>query len=382
MPAPVINTVTSPVAVGNQVVVIGENFGRVVAAALVDTTTSEVIDTPDFIVDSGWSLHLTVPRTTPLGFYEVLLATLDGEDSTNLAGAVNVVDTPPPLPPEPVFPEPGTTLAALRERLRYELGDYVESFSASSPGDGIAARFDMPAEIVIADGLLVAIRDDDTGISTTLTTADYTLEAKAGVITLDTPVPAGSSLHVRGQRAQFFTDDELDMFLQSAMLKHGHNVTFRVITRNPATGRTTYTTDALAIENLPAVEIMPLALLATIEALWVIAADASYDIDVTTAEGTSLPRHQRYAAIMQMIGAQQARYDDLALKLNIGMSRIEMFTLRRVSRSTGRLVPIYQPREYDEHTPPTRVYPPVDRGTTGTGTTKRVHVGQQYITGP
>ena len=381
MPAPIINTVTSPVAVGNQVVVIGENFGRVVAAALVDTTTAAVIDTPDFIVDSGWSVHLTVPRTTPSGFYEVLLSTLDGEDSTNLAGDVHVVYEPAPLPPEPVFPTPGTTLEAIRERLRYELGDYVESFSASVPGDGVATRFDLPAEIVIGDGLQVATTDAD-GVVHQVPVEEWSLEAKQGVLTLSSPVAEGDTLHVRGQRGQFFTDDELDMFIQSAMLKHGHNITFRTVTRDPTTGRVVYTTDALALANLPAVEAMPLALLSSIEALWVIAADASYDIDVTTAEGTSLPRHQRYAAIMQMIAAQQARYDDLALKLNIGMSRIEMFTLRRVSRSTGRLVPLYQPREYDEQTPPTRIYPPVDTGVTGTGTTKRVYTGQQYITGP
>lgn len=378
---PVILTVTSPVRVGNQAVVTGTNFGRVAGVALVNTVTSELSQIPDFYVDSGFSLHLTVPRVVLEGFYEVLLLTLDGLYSQNLAGAMHVVFVLPSLPPEPIFPAPGTTLALVRQRMRYELGDHVETFSASVPGDASTRRFDLPAEVVSPTGLSVVIYPA-TGAPQILTAANYVLEEKAGVITLASPVPDGSTLRVDGERAQFFTNAELDMFIESALLKHGHNVTFRVVVRNPVTGRKTFTTNPLALSNLPAVEAMPLALLASIEALWVIAADASYDIDVTTAEGTSLPRQERYRAIMQMIVAQQERYDMLSRQLNIGMTRMEMFTLRRVSRTTGRLVPVYQAREYDEHGPPTRVFPPVDRGVTGTGTTKREFIGEQYPTGP
>ncbi len=376
MATPVISTVTSPVAVGNQAVVIGANFGRVSSCALVDTTTDEIFEIPDFIVDHGGSIHLTVPRSTPVGFYDVLLGTLDNEHSDNLAGAVHVILAPLPLPAEPIFPTPGTTLARIRTRLRYELGDYEETFTATVASDGTSRRYDLPAEAVLASGLSVVVGDQ------TLTDADYTLEGRAGVLTLDAAPPEGTNIYVYGTRAQFLLDDELDMFIESALLKHGHNATFRVVTRDPVTGRTTYTTDALALANLPAVEEHPLAILATIEALWALAADASYDIDVSTAEGTSLPRQERYRAIMQMISAQQERYDFLVRQLGVGLGRLEMFTLRRVSRTTGRYVPIYQDREYDEHTPPMRVYPPVDTGLSGTGTQHRTHIGQQYPPGP
>lgn len=380
MAVPIVSTVTSPVQIGNQVVVTGANFGRVVAVALEDTVTHEFIDCPDFIVDWGTSLHLTVPRATPVGFYEVVLADLDGNTSVNEAGAVNVVAGPVSLPPEPAWPEAGTTLAAVRERLRYELGDYTETFSVSIPGDGSAADIDLPAEAIAS---MVVTTVDGDGNSTTLTAGtDYTADTRRGVINLAEPLGEGVTLTAEGTRAQFFTDAELDMFIESALLKHGHNTTTRTVVRDPVSGFKRYYIDPRTLANLPAVEVHPVAILATIEALWALAADASYDINVVTSEGTSLPRQERYAAIMQMISAQQARYDQLAQQLGVGMNRIEMFTLRRVSRTTGRLVPVYQSREYDEHGPPTRVYPPVDRGVNGGGSTKREWVGHQYHWGP
>lgn len=377
MTDPVVLTASSPVAVGHQVWITGTNFGSVSSAALVDTVSHEVFDTPDFIVDTGLSLHLTVPRSTPEGLYEVVLGTLSGAHSTNSAGTVNIVLALPGLPPEPVFPAPGTTDELVRQRLRYELGDHTESFSASQPGDGTTNRFELPAETILPTGLEV-FTVNTAGDVSVIAPADYTLDSRQGTLTTTDAVPIGTTLYVRGRNAQFFGDDELDMFIASALLKHTHSATARTIVRNAVTGHIKFTTDAVTLTNLPAVEAHPLAILATIEALWVIAADASFDIDVTTAEGTSLPRQERYRAIMQMIEAQQQRYNQLAESLNVGMNRIEMFTLRRVSRTTGRLVPVYQAMEYDEWGPPMRVYPPLDTDISGTGTAHRQLTGQQY----
>jgi hypothetical protein len=49
--------------------------------------------------------------------------------------------------------------------------------------------------------------------------------------------------------------------------------------------------------------------------------------------------------------------------MNIGRYKIEMLTLRRVSKTTGRYVPIYIDREFDDWTIyPVRVFPPIDDG--------------------
>jgi hypothetical protein len=46
--------------------------------------------------------------------------------------------------------------------------------------------------------------------------------------------------------------------------------------------------------------------------------------------------------------------------LNVGLHRIEVSTLRRESRTTGRLVPLYVPREFDDYSWPERILPPID----------------------
>jgi hypothetical protein len=382
MTAPVITAVTSPVAVGNQIIVVGTGFGRVAMVGLVDNDTSEYVFTQDFTIDSGVSIHVTVPRTTPSGFYYVLLSTSDGEHSVNQAGLVNVLLAPIPAPPLPDLNPQGTTITRIRDRLRIEIADYIQGFSIAQPGDGMATRFDLPAESVLPGTLQVLVQiDGETTAVPLVPDADYTLETRTGIITTIVPVALGSKLFVRGQYAQFFLDEELDRFIESAFWKHAHGTTDRTIYRDPLTGRMTYTTAVQEFTNLPLVEEHPVALLAAIEALWALAADASYDIDVTTAEGTNLPRQERYRAIMEMIKAQQERYNTLSQQLNVGLSRIEMFTLRRVSRTTGRYVPIYTDREYDDQSAPIRVYPPVDSGITGTGSAQRVYVGQQYPPG-
>jgi hypothetical protein len=382
MTQPIVLTVSSPVAQGQQILVTGTGFGQVSAVALVDNVSAAVFAVPSFYIEStrGLSIRATIPRTIPVGIYYVLLGTLDGYDSVNQAGTTTVVATDvPSYPPEPSFPLAGTTIDAVRTRMRYELGDYSESFDAQLPADGMTRRFELPVEVVDTTTLTVHLQTPDGTTTTLATPADYPINAQQGIVTLTAVPAAGSVLLVQGDAFQFFGNDELDMFINSALSKHLHGSTTRTVVRSPVTGYVTYTTQADDLTSLPVVEVHPLAILATIEALWALAADASFDIDVSTAEGTSLPRHQRYAAIMQMISSQQQRYDELCKQLNVGLGRLEMFTLRRVSKSTGRLVPVYQPQEIDEWGPPIRVFPPVDTGVSGTGSAHRWTTGQFYL---
>ena len=125
------------------------------------------------------------------------------------------------------------------------------------------------------------------------------------------------------------------------------------------------------VDTIAPVEHHLVALLAAVEALEVISSDIAYDIDVSTAEGTSLPRSQRFRNIGQLIATKQMRYDDLCNKLGVGLNRIEVFTVRRVSRSNGRLVPVFVNKEYDERglgaNTPLRVLTPRNKGITGEG---------------
>jgi hypothetical protein len=56
----------------------------------------------------------------------------------------------------------------------------------------------------------------------------------------------------------------------------------------------------------------------------------------------------------------QGRYEELCHQLGVGLDRIEMLDLRRVSRQTGRLIPLFVEKEYDDYSLPKRKIPAID----------------------
>jgi hypothetical protein len=73
-------------------------------------------------------------------------------------------------------------------------------------------------------------------------------------------------------------------------------------------------------------------------------------------------RGQRFAQIQTQIGMLTDRYKTLCEKMGVGLYSIEVSNLRRVSRTTGRLVPLFREREYDDHSLPQRILPPIGPG--------------------
>ena len=78
------------------------------------------------------------------------------------------------------------------------------------------------------------------------------------------------------------------------------------------------------LSNIPDVEGVLVALRATIDALWALATDAATDIDISSADGTTVPRSQRYRQLREQIDGLTARYNHIAAMLNVGLDRIEM----------------------------------------------------------
>lgn len=367
---PIITGYGSPAVRGDTLQVIGTGFGRVSSAALVNGDGDQF--ECEFIIDWGTSIHLTVPRLLPDDTYIVKLGTLDNIASQNMAAPLVIPDTTVPVPdaapdPEPV-PDPASVSAlAIMRRARQEYGDYSESFQASVTGDGLARRFELPVEVISLTGLSV-MRTLENGSPTALVAnTDYTLNTEEGIITLPAALPNDAVLTVTGAHYQFFTDDELVTFVRSAALKHTHSAEDLLVYRD-AHNFKRYLYSDQTVDTIAPVEHHVVAILAAIEALEVIRSDTTYDINVMTADGTSLPREDRFRNIGELIAAKQARYDDLCSKLGVGLGRIEVFTLRRISRTTGRLVPVFVDREYDDvRTPPLRVYAPRNKGVTGAG---------------
>jgi len=110
---------------------------------------------------------------------------------------------------------------------------------------------------------------------------------------------------------------------------------------------------------LPVLEEYPVVVYAATLALYALANDAAFDINVFAPDGVTIPRSERYQQLMQMVQARQNQYRELCSQLGIGMYKIDVFSLRRISKTTNRYVPIFQPMEVDDRDMPERVYLPI-----------------------
>lgn len=231
------------------------------------------------------------------------------------------------------------TLASLVARVRMEIGDPGRSFVWTTVADGVTRRYEIPYSPVL--GSTLAVFSGATDLSDAATVEEHT-----GFLELDDVEDEGAVITVSGTYYRFFTDTELESITEAAVMSHLYN-------RTDAFGR------ALNVTNLPVVEEYPVALLGAVQALYTLATDASFDIDIQTPDGVSIPRSERYRQLREAIDLRKGQYDDLCKALNIGLTRIDVFTFRRISKATNRYVPVYMPQEIDDRTPPSRIYLPI-----------------------
>jgi len=234
------------------------------------------------------------------------------------------------------------TLSALTDRVRLELGDLPAQFSTVLDGDGTTKDFYLKVKPVEA-----AYLDVKRIVGTTTTTlaqgTDFTVEESLGMIHLTTAPVATATVTVTGTHYRYFSDGDLTTFINTAVAQHTYN-------RTDAYGR------QMTLALIPYVEEYPVALLASIEALWALATDSAFDINISAPDGVQIPRGQRFAQLTSIIAQRKEQYNEICKQLNIGLWRIEMGTLRRVSRTTNKLVPVYVPQEIDDSRKPERVY--------------------------
>lgn len=233
------------------------------------------------------------------------------------------------------------TRQGIIDRLRLEMADFTYAFQATFEGDGVTTRLDLPHDNIATGSPFSIYLLSDPG-NPYATPADYILDARSGWVVLTNPAPAGDTIVVDGYYSELFSDDQLGSFVDTSFTLHSHNTNH------------TYS-------SLPSAEEYLIVLAAKVEAIWVMATDAAYDIDVRTVEGVSVPRSQRFAQLMALINGLKNQYNELAAALNAGPNRIEVMDLRRVSRTTGRYVPVYIDREFDDNNPPIRVFPRQDK---------------------
>jgi hypothetical protein len=172
-------------------------------------------------------------------------------------------------------------------------------------------------------------------------TESSSIEESTGVLVTDTVPDDGVEMSVSGTYFRYFTATELTSLVTDAIAQHSKGHTDTV-------GR------QFTVDNLPVIEEYPVAIYATTLALYTLATDAAFDIDISAPDGVSIPRAERYRQLMEMVQQRQNQYRELCVHLGVGLYSIDVFTLRRQSKMTGRYVPVYQPQEVDDRSWPDR----------------------------
>lgn len=246
-------------------------------------------------------------------------------------------------------------------KVRRGLGDFGQPFTSTFVGLGADnGRWDL-IETRVTSATVLHLSG---GVTTPLVeSTDFTIDSVDGTLNVLRanlrPLPEGDTLIVSGQSAGMFVDSEIEEYVHEAFVRHSNARSVRERIRDQG-GFIKYIEREMTFEDLPEAEVPLVAMLATIEALWDLSTDASLDVDVHTPDGTSVPRSQRYAQMRNQITVLEERYNDLCAQMNVGLHRMETLNLRRTSRQTGRLVPVWESREYDDTMPARRILPPID----------------------
>jgi hypothetical protein len=231
------------------------------------------------------------------------------------------------------------TLASLSSRLRSEIGDLSRSFAENFTGDGITSRFQLSEAPVNGPTLVVKVNGADASEA-------VTIEEATGLLIFDSAPANNAVVLVTGTTYKYFTDSEIEYYVNTAFREHA-----RTTTDSNGT--------LVTLNTLPAVDEYPLILLASTMALYTLATDAAFDIDIISPDGVSIPRSERFRQLSEMIQSRKDQYKELSAVLGVGMYRTEVFTLRRISRMTNRYIPVYRPQEVDDGSLPQRVVLPM-----------------------
>jgi hypothetical protein len=178
------------------------------------------------------------------------------------------------------------------------------------------------------------------GTPTTLTAAQYTMIERDGVIRVDpaVDVSAADSLIVEGFYYEWLTPADLAFYAQ-----HSIDITFSTLPN-------------MSIANASKAVVDVVGMGALVHALWGLLTEYARDVDVIASESVHIPASQRFRMVQSLLSQWEEEHKKHAEALNIGIGRIEVFNLRRRSRTTERLVPLYREREIGDFGPLERIW--------------------------
>ena len=177
-----------------------------------------------------------------------------------------------------------------------------------------------------------------------LATNAFSLDVRNGILRLDSTPAANSSLMVEGYYYEWVHPTDLKFYTKYAIDEHVYNL-------------------STPLENMSKIVIDTIGIAAVVHSLWALLSEYSRDIDVMTSESVHIPGSQRFRMVQSLLEYWQASYEKNARSLNIGVNRIEVMNLSRISRTTNRYIPMYRGRELGDYGPIERIFPERDTGT-------------------
>lgn len=235
---------------------------------------------------------------------------------------------------------PQTIVDEVAEIARTFLRDFAKFFQVSFNGTGRTYELGHPN--IDPDTFWIATYT--AGSPTELAASAFNLDARNGFVRLTSTPAANSTVMVEGYYYEWVLPADLEFYSKHAIESHIYNID-------------------VDVENMSPIVIDTIGMAAVVETLWALMTEYSRDIDVMTSESVHIPGSQRFRMVQSLLDYWIRQYEGQAKALNIGVNRIEVMNLRRVSRTTNRYVPIYKPREIGDYGPVERVFPEIDSGT-------------------
>jgi hypothetical protein len=230
------------------------------------------------------------------------------------------------------------SVAEIASTARTYLRDFPKYFEVEvGPLNVLTIR--LPHPLVSPQSMQVFLNDGTTTVKTTA----WELDERNGLLKLTEESALNKRATISAYHYTWFIDSDLTM--------HATQAAEEVV----------YASDG-DINQIDGIYTEVTAMGAVVRALWSLALEFSFDIDVSTPEGMFIPARQRFSQVIQMMQYWEGEYTSRANALNIGLGALEVFRLRRVSYTTNRYVPVYNEREIDDPRPPKRLYPPIPDG--------------------